>query len=169
MMNQHIIATLEKTRGLTNAICLVDDVVSDVSLIIFRNRNTCWSHTFQVHPVIKASLFAVKLLTEVHTLPYPEFDEAQRESTQACRQSVEYRKATRELVLELDGFLSLQDQVALISERAETRRAVEDMLKLIAEVADYIRNRSSLILFVSAFSVYNALLHGWPVRNFFLT
>ena len=59
---------------------------------------------------------------------------------QACRDREEARKAANSLVEDLDSFLDLENHVDEIKERERSRKAVLEMLSLIAEILNYICN-----------------------------
>ena len=49
-------------------------------------------------------------------------------------------KAAAEFTKELDDLLSITTRVDVLKERVESRKALDRMLRLVAEIADYIRN-----------------------------
>lgn len=54
-------------------------------------------------------------------------------------------KAAVEFTKELDDLLSITTRVDVLKERVESRKALDRMLQLVAEIADYIRNYTETV------------------------
>ena len=61
----------------------------------------------------------------------------------ACEKEEACRNEAIELVGQLEPFLLIESRIEELKGREETRRAVEKMLRLIEEISDYIRNKTS--------------------------
>lgn len=95
----------------------------------------------------------------------PIADDNANDIYKACEQQQACRKAASMLTEELDAFYSLSDRVRIIQEREESRRALGEMMIVIAEAANYISGHTSTKLIGILFlNVARHYAHQFAVR-----
>ena len=76
---------------------------------------------------------------------------------QACENQEKCKEAASDLTEELDQFLTIEGRLGLLSEREESRRAVERMMEVITDAANYISSHTSTNLLCPYFIHKNLL------------
>lgn len=78
---------------------------------------------------------------------------------QACRDRQQTWEAAVDLTQELDTLLSISNHLDVLKERGESRKALDKILRLIAEVSDYIRNYTETAAGLPIFRIFISLMH----------
>ena len=118
-------------------------------LILCVGPSSC-SSSSQIHPAIGAAFSALNILTEVRVRVSNDVD-LNAFPEQACESQEKCKEAASDLTAELDHFLTIERKLEFLREREESRRAVERMMEVVTDAANYISSHTSTKILCSYF------------------
>lgn len=136
---------IARARSILNSI---GDTVKDVSVEPTHVTIVVCSTAPQIHPSLGVFNAALQRFTDVSGF---KVDFSSLILDKACEKRQETLEASVDLTEKLDALLSITDRVSVFKERQESRRILESMLQLIAEITDYIRNHTETVFGLSPF------------------